>query len=267
VKLQLGQFSEIDHKSCIRQRHLTARIQGREATIERDGQRLTQTGWCTNIHGRASALIGSGAVAVLKEGFLTRKRTDDLIPKVRLPGTGHNDRTRADDLSFRKRPFESRKGRSLGTGETQAAVALGIGTIGTVAQASVNRTVSIRGQDRLRHTVSADHVPIANARGINRADILTVAQMKREADAVTQQHVARAVVDSVENATLRRSAKRVSLILTNHESSARRTGRGRWVLRVRDFVGRDLCERQPRSHQSEGQDPPQRPHFDFSIFQ
>ena len=86
------------------------------------------TGRGTDIDCRARFRVGHRALAILEVRLLAGIRSGDLVPYPRCP-FGQGNRAGANDLVLLQRLVETRKGFSLGAGDTDPAVALGISTI------------------------------------------------------------------------------------------------------------------------------------------
>src|SRR6266446_2310893 len=186
-------------------------VQGRDVPIQQAGQLVGRPSRGADIGRRAGLSVGGCALAVAKERALAWVGAGDLVAGQRRRRVGDNSRARANDLALLQRLGEARERLSLGAGEAEAAVALGVGAVRGTGRTSVERLVAIGCDDRSGQTEGAHHVAVGRTLAIDRADVFAVVEVERQADAVARLHLAFAVGKSIEAKATGDSAERVGL--------------------------------------------------------
>src|SRR4051794_21729237 len=189
-----------------------ASIDRRDAAVEEAGEQAGRPGRRADIDRRPRPRVRDLAAAVLEEAALARIGAGDLVPDGR-GRLGHGDRTGADDLVRLERLVGTRKVLALGAAKADAAVALGVGAGGGGARAGIDRLVTVGSDDRLRQAERADHIAVAGTLGIDGADVLAVAIVERQADAVTFLDVACTVGEAIEDEAAGDRAQRIGLVV------------------------------------------------------
>lgn len=183
--------------------------------VEAQGEEPGRSGRGADLDRRSRPGVGDLALAEAEVGIVARIGAGDLEADRRA--RGHAYRARADDLRAVERLVEPGERTALAAGETYAAVALRVAAVGP-RWTGIERLIAMRRDDGLRHAERTHHVPIVDAVGVDRADVLAV-DPKWQADAIALFDVALAVGHLVEHRAACGCAQCVRLPLADLEES------------------------------------------------